>query len=166
MPKNVPIRWYQLAQGFSISFATETRFISFGQNLHISMWARGSDIGPSVIDFRRTEAQTLVQVVTKYIESAASRVVDKFPQVGALHAVISNIRSTLPPLPILDERSSVAGFVDNEYTETGVALGYAEFEARPNFRYLNVRDLQIKLPPVVQVDSDPIPTRYERVPVI
>lgn len=130
------------------------------------MWANGSAISPPVIDLRSSYEKSLVQVVNEYLEAAALRVVDKLPQVGTLHAVIFSIESSKPPWPIVDDRGSTVGFFDNEYTDMGLALGYSEAQARPGFRYLDIRDLRIHLPSEVTIVPERTLSRYERPPVI
>jgi len=160
----IPVKWYQLAYGYVPSFTTTGKFVTFADHLHITLWVGGTGLNPVIQHFEESEGLSLEQVVQEYLESAARRVYKLF--LGALHAVIYSLESA-DKLPVRNELNEVVDYVDGKFTSMGLGLAYSQTEATPNFGYLRVEDLDIKLPSRVEPERGrEVILRYHRPLVI
>lgn len=160
----IHVQWYQLAHGQVPSFTTTGKFITFAQNLHITIWAGGTGLNPVIQEFASTENQKLENLVQNYLESAARRVSHLFH--GTLHAVIYSIGSDVKH-PVRNELNEIVDFVNGDYTTMSLGLAYAQVPVVAKFQYMSVSDLGIKLPTEVNPERGAkAVSRYNRPRVI
>jgi hypothetical protein len=158
----VPVHWYYLPLGQVPTFSTDGRFLTFAENFHVTLWAGGDGLNPVGQSFKSTPNDNLEWVVTKYLEAAVRRVQHLFH--GTLHGVIFRLGCD-ETLLVRNEIGGVVEFINGEYTSMELGLAYSQVEARAEFQYMNIGDLNINLP--LEVNSDPkYPSRYERPTVI